>query len=60
MNIYDFWKAVLGKNEIEIRKYFQNDAYINWQCTNEQFDVDEFIIDVNDENIVVKVLEKCQ
>ena len=22
--------------------------------------VDEFIIDVNDENIVVKVLEKCQ
>ena len=44
MNIYDFWKAVLGKNEIEIRKYFQNDAYINWHCTNEQFDVDEFII----------------
>ena len=28
MNIYDFWKAVLGQNEIEIRKYFQNDAYI--------------------------------
>ena len=44
MNIYDFWKAVLGQNEIEIRKYFQNDAYINWHCTNEQFDVDEFII----------------
>lgn len=35
MNIYDFWKAVLGKNEIEIRKYFQNDAYINWHCTND-------------------------
>ena len=44
MNIYDFWKAVLSQNEIEIRKYFQNDAYINWHCTNEQFDVDEFII----------------
>ena len=44
MNIYDFWKAVLGQNKIEIRKYFQNDAYINWHCTNEQFDVDEFII----------------
>ena len=29
MNIYDFWKAVLGQNENEIRKYFQNDAYIN-------------------------------
>ena len=34
LNIYDFWKAVLGQNEIEIRKYFQNDAYINWHCTN--------------------------
>ena len=44
MNIYDFWKAVLGQNEIEIRKYFQNDAYINWHCTNERFNVDEFII----------------
>ena len=43
MNIYDFWKAVLGQNEIEIRKYFQNDAYINWHCTNERFNVDEFI-----------------
>ena len=28
MNIYDFWKAVLDQNENEIRKYFQNDAYI--------------------------------
>ena len=36
MNIYDFWKAVLDQNEIEIRKYFQNDAYINWHCTNER------------------------
>ena len=44
MNIYDFWKAVLDQNEIEIRKYFQNDAYINWHCTNERFNVDEFII----------------
>ena len=44
MNIYDFWKAVLGQNENEIRKYFQNDAYINWHCTNERFNVDEFII----------------
>ena len=44
MNIYDFWKAVLDQNENEIRKYFQNDAYINWHCTNERFNVDEFII----------------
>ena len=40
MNIYDFWKAVLGQNENEIRKYFQNDAYINWHCTNERFNVE--------------------
>ena len=44
MNIYDSWKAVLDQNENEIRKYFQNDAYINWHCTNERFNVDEFII----------------
>ena len=41
MNIYDFWKVVLDQNENEIRKYFQNDAYINWHCTNERFNVDE-------------------
>ena len=35
---------MLDQNEIEIRKYFQNDAYINWHCTNERFNVDEFII----------------
>ena len=44
MNVYDFWKAVLAQDEQEIRKYFHNDAYVNWHCTNEHFTVDEFII----------------
>lgn len=43
MNIYEFWNAVLAQNEKEIRKYFQNDACIKWHCTNEQFNLDEFI-----------------
>ena len=45
MNIHKFWKAVLVQDEKAIRKYFHNDAYINWHCTNEHFNVDEFIID---------------
>ena len=44
MNINKFWKAALVQDEKEIRKYFHNDAYINWHCTNEHFNVDEFII----------------
>ena len=44
MEIQEFWKAVLDQNEQEIRKYFHEDAYINWHCTNEHFTVDEFIV----------------
>ncbi len=44
MNINEFWKAVLTQDEIEIRKYFHSNAYINWHCTNEHFNVDEYII----------------
>lgn len=44
MNIYKFWEAVLAQDENEIRKYFYEDAYVNWHCTNEHFNVDEFII----------------
>lgn len=43
MNIQEFWKAVLAQDEQEIRKYFREDAYVNWHCTNEHFNVDEFI-----------------
>ena len=44
MDIHKFWKAVLVQDDKEIRKYFHKDAYINWHCTNEHFNVDEFII----------------
>lgn len=44
MNIYKFWNAILEQNADAIRGYFDKNAYINWHCTNEQFNVDEFII----------------
>lgn len=44
MDVKEFWKAILAQNEKEIRKYFHKEAYINWHCTNEHFNVDEFII----------------
>ena len=44
MNINEFWKAVIAQDEQEIRKYFREDAYINWHCTNEHFNLDEYII----------------
>lgn len=43
LNVYEFWKAVLEQNEREIRRYFHKEAYINWHCTNEHFNLDEFI-----------------
>lgn len=44
MDIYGFWKAVLMQNEQEIRKFFNDDARIRWHCTNEQFNLNEYII----------------
>ncbi len=44
MNIYKFWNDILEQNADAIRGYFDKNAYINWHCTNEQFNVDEFII----------------
>lgn len=44
MDIYQFWKDVLEQNADAIRGYFDKNAYINWHCTNEHFNVDEFII----------------
>ena len=43
MKICEFWQAVLDQNEQELRKYFHNEAYVNWHCTNEHFTLDEFI-----------------
>lgn len=44
MDIHKFWNAILSQNENEIRIFFDKDAYINWHCTNEHFNLDEFII----------------
>lgn len=44
MNVKEFWKAVLAQDESAIRQYFHKDASINWHCTNEHFNVDEFMI----------------
>lgn len=44
MDINEFWRAVLIQDEKEIRRFFHPDAYVNWHCTNEHFNVDEFII----------------
>ena len=44
MNIKEFWRDVLAQNEREIRKYFHKGAYVNWHCTNEHFNLDEYII----------------
>ena len=44
MDVYKFWKDILEQNADAIRGYFDKNAYINWHCTNEHFNVDEFII----------------
>ena len=43
LDIYVFWNDVLKQNREKIKEYFADSAYINWHCTNESFDVDEFI-----------------
>ena len=45
MNVKEFWKVILAQDENAIRKYFHKDAYINWHCTNEHFNVDDIFID---------------
>lgn len=43
MDIHAFWKDVLSQNREAIRTYFHEDAFVNWHCTNERFNVEEFI-----------------
>lgn len=44
MDVCNFWKAVLAQDEQAIREYFHEDAYIDWHCSNEHFNVDEYIV----------------
>lgn len=43
MDIYRFWRDVLEQNADAIREYFDENAYINWHCTNEHFTVEEYL-----------------
>ncbi len=43
MDIYKYWKDVLEQNADAVKGYFDKNAYINWHCTNEHFNVEEFI-----------------
>ena len=45
MDIYKFWHDVLEQNADAVRDYFDKNADIYWHCTNEHFNVDEFIIE---------------
>lgn len=42
-NIYEFYDSILNQNASEIKKFFNEGAYIDWHNTNERFTVDEFI-----------------
>ena len=44
MDVCSFLKVVLLQDEQRIRSYFHKDAYVNWHCTNEHFNVDEYVI----------------
>lgn len=42
-DVYKFFDMVLSQNALEIKKFFNEDAYIDWHNTNERLTVDEFI-----------------
>lgn len=43
MDIEKFWRDVLAQDAEAMRAYFHEDAYVNWHCTNEHFNVEEYI-----------------
>ena len=43
MDIIEFWKYVLEQDAKKIRTFFCEDGYVNWHCTNEHFNVEEYI-----------------
>lgn len=43
MNIEKFWQDVLAQDAEAMKMYFHENAYVNWHCTNEHFNVEEFI-----------------
>lgn len=41
--IIEYWKNIESQNEMELKDYFHEDAFICWHNTNEQFNVSEFL-----------------
>ena len=44
MNINNFWNDVIKQNRDALPSYFCDDAQILWHCTNEAFNVEEYVI----------------
>lgn len=42
--LLSFWQDVADQNRAALKAYFTPDAFVRWNCTNEQFTVDEYII----------------
>lgn len=42
--INNFWRDVAKQDESALRAYFFESAFIRWHCTNEHFNVDEYLI----------------
>lgn len=43
MDIAQYWRDTLRQDAGAMRRYFREDAHINWHNTNERFTVEEFI-----------------
>lgn len=43
MDIIAYWRVTLAQDEAGMRKYFHENAWINWHNTNEHYTLDEFI-----------------
>lgn len=43
IEIQEFIQAVLRQDRERLRAFFQEDAVINWHCTNERFTVEEYL-----------------
>lgn len=41
--ITEYWKYIAEQNPEKLRTFFHEDAYVRWHCTNEHFNVSEFL-----------------
>lgn len=43
MDIRAFWNDIVSQNRDALASWFCEDAVIRWHCTNEQFNVEEYV-----------------